>query len=147
MLGGADELLRNFLLVLVDKGRADRLPEIGEELERLVAEHEGIVHAELTTAVELADDEAAKLLGQIEQASGRKVEASRTVDPELIGGVVLQGGSPRLAAGRAGGRRVEASRPVARGLTGGMVLRGGSPRLDASVRGRLDRLRRELVTR
>jgi F-type H+-transporting ATPase subunit delta len=114
MLGGGDELLRNFLLVLVDKGRADRLPEIGEELERLVAEHEGIVHAELTTAVELADDEAAKLLGQIEQASGRKVEASRTVDPELIGGIVLQVGSHRL---------------------------------DASVRGRLDRLRRELVTR
>jgi F-type H+-transporting ATPase subunit delta len=113
MLGGGDELLRNFLLVLVDKGRADRLPEIGEELERLVARHEGVVHAELTTAVELADDEADRLLAQIEQASGRKVEATRTVDPELIGGIVLQVGSHRL---------------------------------DASVRGRLERLRRELVT-
>jgi F-type H+-transporting ATPase subunit delta len=112
LLGGADELVRNFLLVLVDKGRADRLPEIGEELERLAAEHEGIVHAELTTAVELADDEAEKLLGEIERASGRKVEATRTVDPDLIGGIVLQVGSHRL---------------------------------DASVRGRLERLRRELA--
>ena len=112
VLGESDELLRNFLLVLSDKGRAGQLEEIAAEFERLVAEAEGIVHAELTTAVELSDDEAEKLLGQIEQASGRKVEATRAVDPDLIGGIVLQVGSHRL---------------------------------DASVRGRLDRLRRQLV--
>jgi F-type H+-transporting ATPase subunit delta len=99
--------------VLADKGRTGALEEIAREFERLIAEHEGIVHAELTTAVELSDDEARKLLSQIEQASGRKVEASRTVDPGLIGGIVLQIGSRRL---------------------------------DASVRGRLERLRRELAT-
>ena len=114
VLAGSDDLLRNFLLVLADKGRAGQLEEIAKEFERLVAEHEGVVHAELTTAVELSDDEAGKLLQQIEQASGRKVEASRSVDPDLIGGIVLQVGSHRL---------------------------------DASVRGRLERLRHELVTR
>jgi F-type H+-transporting ATPase subunit delta len=113
VLTDSDELLRNFLLVLADKGRAGQLEEIANEFERLVAEHEGIVHAELTTAVELSDTEADKLLKQIEQASGRKVEATRSVDPDLIGGIVLQVGSHRL---------------------------------DASVRGRLDRLRRQLVT-
>ena len=113
VLGDADELLRNFLLVLSDKGRAGQLEEIAAEFERLVAEAAGIVHAELTTAVELSDDEADKLLAQIEQASGRKVEATRAVDPDLIGGIVLQVGSHRL---------------------------------DASVRGRLERLRRQLVT-
>jgi F-type H+-transporting ATPase subunit delta len=113
VLAGGDELLRNFLLVLADKGRTGQLEEIASEFERLVAEHEGIVHAELTTAVELSDDEARELLGRIEQASGRKVEATRSVDPGLIGGIVLQVGSLRL---------------------------------DASVRGRLDRLRRELAT-
>ena len=113
VLEGSDELLRNFLLVLADKGRAAQLEEIAAEFERLVAEHEGIVHAELTTAVELSDAEADKLLQQIEGASGRKVEATRAVDPELIGGIVLQVGSHRL---------------------------------DASVRGRLDRLRRQLAT-
>jgi F-type H+-transporting ATPase subunit delta len=113
VLAGSDELLRNFLLVLADKGRTGQLEEIAREFERLVAEHEGVVHAELTTAVELSDADARKLLEQIEQASGRKVEATRTVDPELIGGIVLQVGSHRL---------------------------------DASVRGRLERLRRELAT-
>jgi F-type H+-transporting ATPase subunit delta len=110
---GGEELVRNFLLLLADKGRTDSLDEIAREYERLVAEHEGIVHAELTTAVELSDEEARKLLDRIEQASGRKVEATRSVDPDLIGGIVLQVGSHRL---------------------------------DASVRGRLDRLRRELAT-
>jgi F-type H+-transporting ATPase subunit delta len=113
VLGDAEDLLRNFLLVLADKGRTGQLEEIAREFERLVAEHEGIVHAELTTAVELSDEEADKLLGQIEQASGRKVEATRRVDPDLIGGIVLQVGSHRL---------------------------------DASVRGRLERLRRQLAT-
>jgi F-type H+-transporting ATPase subunit delta len=113
LLSGGEELLRNFLLVLADKGRTGALEEIAREFERLIAEHEGIVHAELTTAVELSDEEAQKLLRQIEQASGRKVEATRSVDPDLIGGIVLQVGSHRL---------------------------------DASVRGRLERLRRELVT-
>jgi F-type H+-transporting ATPase subunit delta len=113
LLTGADDLLRNFMLVLVDKNRAGQLEEIAREFERLAAEHEGVVHAELTTAVELSDADAKELLQQIERASGRRVEATRKVDPNLIGGIVLQVGSHRL---------------------------------DASVRGRLERLRRELAT-
>jgi len=45
VLGDADELLRNFLLVLADKGRAAQLEEIAAEYERLVADAAGIVHA------------------------------------------------------------------------------------------------------
>jgi F-type H+-transporting ATPase subunit delta len=112
VLAGGDQLLRNFLLVLVDKGRIGELEVIAEEFERLVAEQEGVLSAELTTAVELSDDDERRLLQQIETASGRKVEATRHVEPGLIGGIVLQVGSHRL---------------------------------DASVRGRLDRLRRALV--
>jgi F-type H+-transporting ATPase subunit delta len=112
VLAGGDELLRNFLLLLVDKGRIGELEVIAQEFERLVAASEGVLSAELTTAIELSDDDERRLLKQIEDASGRKVEATRRVDPGLIGGIVLQVGSHRL---------------------------------DASVRGRLDRLRRTLV--
>jgi F-type H+-transporting ATPase subunit delta len=113
LLEGGDEILRNFLLLLADKGRSGQLEEIAREFQRLVAEEGGIVHAELTTAVGLSDEEAADLLTRVEEASGRKVEATRSVEPGLIGGIVLQIGSHRL---------------------------------DASVRGRLQRLRRELAT-
>jgi F-type H+-transporting ATPase subunit delta len=114
VLGEGDELVRNFVLVVVDKGRAAELTEIARELDVLVAREEQRLTVELTTAFELDDAQARDIVGQIEHASGRTVEATRHVDPDLIGGVVLQVGSLRV---------------------------------DASVRGRLDRLRRELVTR
>jgi F-type H+-transporting ATPase subunit delta len=114
LLGGEEELLRNFLLLLAEKGRAGEVEEIAREFERLAAQEEGILDVELTTAIELSDDEARDVLQQIEQASGRKVVAARRVDPDLIGGIVLQVGSMRL---------------------------------DASVRGRLNRLRTELKGR
>jgi len=113
VLGGADELLRNFLLLVVEKHRGAQLREIHREFERLMAQEEHRLTVELTTAYELSDDDARQIVGQIEQASGRPVDATRNVDPELIGGIVLQAGSLRV---------------------------------DASVRGRLERLRRELTT-
>ena len=54
------------------------------------------LRVELTTAIELSDAEASRIVKQIEDASGRKVEATRRVDPGLIGGLVLQAGSMRL---------------------------------------------------
>jgi F-type H+-transporting ATPase subunit delta len=114
LLGGEEELIRNFLMLLAEKGRAAEVEQIASEFEKLVAAEEGILDVEMTTAIELSDADAQDVIGQIEKASGRKVEATRGVDPDLIGGLVLQVGSMRL---------------------------------DASVRGRLDRLRRDLVQR
>jgi F-type H+-transporting ATPase subunit delta len=114
ILADADELVRNFVLLLSEKGRTAQLPDIYREFDALVAEEAGRLTVQLTTASELSDDEAASILKKIEQSSGRTVEATRSVDPALIGGIVLQVGSHRL---------------------------------DGSVRGRLNRLRHDLVTR
>jgi F-type H+-transporting ATPase subunit delta len=97
-LGGADPLVRNFLLLLAEKGRIAEVEEIQKELERLIALQERVLGLELTTAVALSDKEAAQVVRQIEKASGRKVEATRSVDPHLIGGIVIQAGSQRLDA-------------------------------------------------
>lgn len=112
LLGEGEPLLRNFLHLLASKGRAAEVEEIGREFERLVAAAEGQLTVELTTAYELSDEETRAIVAQIEQASGRRVEATRAVDAGLIGGIVLQVGSFRL---------------------------------DASVRGRLERLRHDLA--
>jgi F-type H+-transporting ATPase subunit delta len=112
VLADADELVRNFVLLVVEKGRAEELDEMVQEFDALVAAEEGILDVELTTAVELSDDDATKILGQIEDVSGRRLRASRKVEPALIGGFVLQAGSYRA---------------------------------DASVRGRLERLRQQLT--
>jgi F-type H+-transporting ATPase subunit delta len=90
------------------------LREIAREFDSLVAAEERRLEVHLTTAIELSDDEAGAIVEQIERAAGRRVEATRAVDPDLIGG---------------------------------LVLNVGSRRVDASVRGRLDQLRRDLRTR
>jgi F-type H+-transporting ATPase subunit delta len=112
VLEDADELIRNFVRVVTEKGRASQLDEIAREYDALVAAEEKILNVELTTAYELSDHEAALIVKQIEEASGQRVEAARTVDPDLIGG---------------------------------LVLKAGSLEVDSSVRGRLDRLRRDLA--
>jgi F-type H+-transporting ATPase subunit delta len=98
VLGEADELLRNFLRLLSEKGRSGQIEEIHEEFERLAAAEERRLEVELTTAHLLSDDDERQIVEQIERASGRTVEATRNVDPELIGGFVLQAGSLRVDA-------------------------------------------------
>lgn len=114
VLSDSDEVFRNFVGVLVEKNRIGEIEAIHEEWERLLAARERVLEVELTTAVDLTDDEAREIVKRIEEDAGRRVEATRSVDPDLIGGLVLQAGSRRV---------------------------------DASVRGRLDQLREELLTR
>jgi F-type H+-transporting ATPase subunit delta len=109
----ADELVRNFVRLVAEKGRAGEIPEISADLDALVAQAQNRLAVELTTSYELSDREARSIVKTIETASGRTVDATRSVDPSLIGGIVLQIGSHRA---------------------------------DGSVRGRLERLRHELVT-
>jgi F-type H+-transporting ATPase subunit delta len=113
VLGGADDLVRNFVRLVIEKGRAGEIREIAADFESLVAEDQRILDVELTTAHELSDADFDRIRSDIQEKSGRKVQATRAVDPDLIGGIVLQAGSMRL---------------------------------DASVRGRLERLRQQLAT-
>ena len=98
IIEGADELVRNFLLLAAEKGRTHQLPAIVQEFEALVAREEGILDVELTTAVALSEDEASRILQRIEGVSDRRLRATRKVDPNLIGGFVLQAGSHRVDA-------------------------------------------------
>ena len=95
LVEGADDLVRNFVRLVADKGRAGELAEMSKELDALVAREQNRLAVELTTAYELSDEEARSIVAQIEQASGRQVEATRSVDPSLVGGIVLQIGSFR----------------------------------------------------
>jgi F-type H+-transporting ATPase subunit delta len=114
LVSGGNVLFQNFVRLLAEKGRIAEAEDVHEEFGRLIAREERVLELELTTAVELSDEEAAKVVKQIEEASGRSVVATRTVDPDIIGGIVVQAGSVRA---------------------------------DASVRGRLDQLREELINR
>ena len=88
ILADADELVRNFILLLSEKGRTAQLDEVYKEFDALVADEAGRLNVELTTAYELSDDEAASIVKKIERSAGRTVEATRSVDPNLIGGLL-----------------------------------------------------------
>ena len=92
---GGSDLVRNFVRLAVEKGRAGELAEMSAELDALVAKEQNRLAVELTTAHALTDEEARSIVERIEQASGRSVEATRSVDPSLVGGLVLQIGSFR----------------------------------------------------
>ena len=98
LLEGSDGRFVNFVRLLAEKNRIAAAAEVQREFERLIAVEERVLELELTTAIELTDDEAERIVGEIQQAAGRKVEAIRAVDPELIGGLILQAGSVRLDA-------------------------------------------------
>jgi F-type H+-transporting ATPase subunit delta len=103
IVADADELVRNFVRMVAAKGRAGELAEMSAELEALVAREQNRLTVELTTAHALTDEEAQSIVGTIEVASGRKVDATRSVDPSLLGGLVLKVGS-FLADGSVRGR-------------------------------------------
>ena len=98
ILGKGEELVTNFARLVVEKGRAGEIREITAEFEALVAAAERVLDVELTTAGELSEKEFQSIVADIERKSGRKVQATHSIDPELIGGIVLQAGSLRLDA-------------------------------------------------
>jgi F-type H+-transporting ATPase subunit delta len=87
----------NFLKVLVDNGRAEILEDVVRRYEDLVEEHMGRVEVELTTAVELTEEELDRIrdrLGRI--LEGKEVILETNVDPDLMGGAVFSFGGRRI---------------------------------------------------
>jgi F-type H+-transporting ATPase subunit delta len=88
---------RNFLKVLSDNGREEILEEALLRYEELVKEHLGRIEVEVTTAVELSDEELDRLrerLGKI--LEGREVILHTSVNPDLLGGAVFRFGGRML---------------------------------------------------
>ena len=97
---GMTTSMTNFLKVLTDNDRTEILDEVVLRYEGLVKEHLGRVEVDLTTAVELSEEELDKVksrLGNI--LDGKEVVLETSVDPELVGGAVF----------RFGGRQIDGS--------------------------------------
>ena len=91
---------RNFLKILSDNGREEILDEILLRYEDLVKEHLSRVEVEVTTAVELSEDESDRIKERLGRSlEGREVILQTSVDPNILGGAVF----------RFGGRMVDSS--------------------------------------
>jgi ATP synthase F1 delta subunit len=108
----SDDLVLNFLELLIENHRMPALFKVRRELDALWDEENRLLPVRITSAVEL-DEKTVKQIGdQIAEQTDRKVELSADVDPDVLGG---------------------------------LVVRVGNTVLDASVRRRLESLRREVA--
>jgi F-type H+-transporting ATPase subunit delta len=78
------------MLLLVDRRRTKTLPYVARMLRELADARKGVVRAEVTTAVALADAYYARLQAQLEKMTGKRVVVDRVIDPTLIAGVVTR---------------------------------------------------------
>ena len=93
---GVDKVMGNFLNLLVEKKRADVLPDIAEEFQIMVDEENNVSHGSVVSAVELSDELQAKVQATLEKLTGKTVELTPSVDPSIIGGIIAKVGDLEL---------------------------------------------------
>ena len=93
---GVGEVTRNFLGVLAQNRRLGQLPGIIRAYRQLAARHRGERTAEVTSAHPLTDDQVAELRKQLRARVGTDVTVDLSVDPALLGGLVVRIGSQMI---------------------------------------------------
>lgn len=87
-------VMQNFLLLLVDRTRIVFLVDICQQYRTLVRQVRQIVLAEVTSAVELTDAQKEAVQRKVVELTGaQQVELETSIEPDLIGGVVIKVGS------------------------------------------------------
>ena len=112
VIENGDEYLVRFLELLAERHRMPALFRIRKEFDRLWAEENRLLPVTITSAVELEEDTVKDLARKIEDQTGRQIELTTHVDPNLIGGLQMR--------------------------VGNMVY-------DATIKNRLEKLRREVA--
>lgn len=80
----------NLLRLLVEHHRTRVIHRIREGFERLADEASGIVHAIITTAIALEEDDRAHYEAGLSRKLGRKVNVRFVTDPAIVGGAAIQ---------------------------------------------------------
>jgi F-type H+-transporting ATPase subunit delta len=94
----ADEIVANFLALLLEKHRMPVIFRIRREYDRLWEEANRLLPVQITSAVELDPSVAERIGDEIGRQTGRTVELTSSVDPDVIGGIVVRVGNSILDA-------------------------------------------------
>jgi F-type H+-transporting ATPase subunit delta len=98
LLDGEDEAVANFLELLVEKHRMPAIFRIRRELDSLWQEENKLLPVTITSAIELDSSTVEGIGKAIGEQTGRKVELTANVDPDVLGGIVLRVGNSILDA-------------------------------------------------
>ena len=112
MIEDADERFVRFLELLAERHRMPALFRIKREFDALWAEEQKMLPVTITSAVELDQSTVKRISDEIQDRTGRRIELTTSVDPDVIGGLAMQ--------------------------VGNVIM-------DATIRARLERLRKEVA--
>jgi len=112
VLEGADPVVENFLGLLIENHRMPVLFRVRREFDQMWREVNKLLPVQITSAVELDKAVTQQIGDEIGRQTGRTVELTSTVDPDVLGG---------------------------------LIVRVGNSVLDASIRTRLERLRKQVA--
>lgn len=90
---GLDPLTRNFLGVLARNHRLSQLANVIRAFDMLASRHRGEVTAEIVSAHELSDDQVEAVKANLKARTGRDIVVDLSVDPSILGGLVVKVGS------------------------------------------------------
>ena len=91
-----DSLTARFLGVLAQNRRLAAMPGIIRAFERLAARHRGEITAEVVSAHPLSDDQVTALKGKLKDQLRRDVAVDLSVDPAILGGLIVKVGSRQI---------------------------------------------------
>lgn len=83
---------QNFIRVLAENRRLGLLPDIYAQFEKLRAEAEKTVHAEMISAFEISDEQRNQIAEGLKTKLKCEVELEVTVDESLLGGAIIRAG-------------------------------------------------------
>jgi F-type H+-transporting ATPase subunit delta len=95
---GADETVLNFLELLIENHRMPVVFRVRRDFDRLWEEANQLLPVQITSAVELDRSIVDRIGEEIGRQTGRRVQLTSTVDPDVIGGLVLRVGNSILDA-------------------------------------------------
>jgi F-type H+-transporting ATPase subunit delta len=87
---GGQPLLANALQLMQERGRFTAVPELRQAYDALALVEGGVVEVEVVSATELPPETEKKIAARVREATGRRVELTRRVDPDILGGLVLR---------------------------------------------------------
>jgi len=95
-IGGIGPLALNLVRLLVARGGINMLDDIVAEYNHLVDDYRGVETAAVVTAVPLDNKEKEKLAGELGAITDKKVQLELSVDPSIIGGIIVRVGGRLL---------------------------------------------------
>ncbi|GAB4350241.1 MAG: F0F1 ATP synthase subunit delta [Oricola sp.] len=93
---GFDGVFGNFLKVVASNRRLFALPGMIAAFRAIAAEHKGVVTAQVTSAFKLTAAQEKELKATLKDVAGKDVDIDVTVDPSLLGGLIVKIGSRQI---------------------------------------------------